>query len=115
MNNSNFVYDSLANICRGSSGVEQLIRNQQVVGSNPILGSPKFLILDCFQASDQHHYFFQFLSAHHCRGPVHECICACGGTDSGMVQLPDDNIVGAYRDICVIQDICPLQNNSDGK
>jgi hypothetical protein len=24
---------------RGSSGVEQLIRNQQVVGSNPILGS----------------------------------------------------------------------------
>jgi fluoride exporter len=25
--------------CRGSSGVEQLIRNQQVVGSNPILGS----------------------------------------------------------------------------
>jgi fluoride exporter len=26
-------------LCRGSSGVEQLIRNQQVVGSNPILGS----------------------------------------------------------------------------
>src|SRR5258706_4439549 len=26
-------------ISRGSSGVEQLIRNQQVVGSNPILGS----------------------------------------------------------------------------
>jgi hypothetical protein len=39
MNNSNFVSDRLANICRGSSGVEQLIRNQQVVGSNPILGS----------------------------------------------------------------------------
>ena len=25
--------------CRGSSGVEQLFRKQQVVGSNPILGS----------------------------------------------------------------------------
>src|SRR5690606_17963988 len=29
--------------CRGSSAVEQLIRNQQVVGSNPILGSPHHL------------------------------------------------------------------------
>ena len=39
MNNSNFVSDSLADKCRGSSGVEQLIRNQQVVSSNLILGS----------------------------------------------------------------------------
>ena len=30
---------TLSEFCRGSSGVEQLIRNQQVVGSNPILGS----------------------------------------------------------------------------
>jgi len=39
MNNSNFVSDRLADKCRGSSGVEQLIRNQQVVSSNLILGS----------------------------------------------------------------------------
>ncbi len=31
--------------CRGSSGVEQLIRNQQVVGSNPILGSMNWFYL----------------------------------------------------------------------
>jgi hypothetical protein len=30
-------------VCRGSSGVEQLIRNQQVVGSIPILGSHREL------------------------------------------------------------------------
>ncbi len=33
------LYKPRHSIGRGSSGVEQLIRNQQVVGSNPILGS----------------------------------------------------------------------------
>jgi hypothetical protein len=32
-------------LSRGSSGVEQLIRNQQVVGSNPILGSKILFLL----------------------------------------------------------------------
>jgi hypothetical protein len=32
-------YNQFVSQSRGSSGVEQLIRNQQVVGSIPILGS----------------------------------------------------------------------------
>jgi hypothetical protein len=32
-------YKAIRNLSRRSSGVEQLIRNQQVAGSNPIAGS----------------------------------------------------------------------------